>query len=468
MRKQRIVIVGAGPTGLGAAYRLKELGAHDFVVLDAGSKPGGLARSFQDERGFTWDVGGHVLFSHYSYFDAVLKRAMGDDGWYTHQREAWARMHGSWVPYPVQNNLRYLPKDAQVKCLQGLVQLYRRGSRGAEPANFREWIDANFGPGLAEEFMLPYNFKVWAYPPEELSWNWIGERVALVDLERALTNVLLERDDVSWGPNSTFQFPKHGGTGSVWQAVANLVGAEHLRLGVTVTGIDAGQKVVTTSSGERFPYDALISTMPLDRLVSMVEPREQKLVAAANRLLHSSTHVVGLGLEGPTPASMAKKCWLYFPESNAPFYRATVFSNYSPAHVPDPKRHWSLMTETSESSRKPVVAERLVAETIEGAIASGLIVSRDQVASVWTQRFEYGYPTPSLDRDACLAQVLPALEKQNIFSRGRFGAWKYEVGNQDHSLMQGVEVVNRIVLNVPETTLRFASTANANWGRIPG
>lgn len=450
----RVLIIGAGPTGLGAAWRLKELGERDFLVLDAAPEAGGLARSFRDERGFTWDVGGHVLFSHYEYFDRVLRTALGDDGWYHHQREAWARMSGKWVPYPVQLNLRHLPREALVKCVQGLVQASRRGPDAAPPANFAEWIDATFGPGLAEVFMRPYNFKVWAYPPEALGWSWVGERVAVTDLERVLTTLLLEKDDVSWGPNNTFQFPKEGGSGAVWRAVARRIGPEHLRCGVKVTGVDTAQKVVTARGGETFRYDALISTMPVDRLLSLVQPRDEGAAQAASRLLHSSTHVVGLGLEGQAPPSLATKCWMYFPEDNTPFYRATVFSHYSPAHVPDPRRYWSLMTETSESPSKPVVAARLAEDTIQGALASGLIESREQVASVWTHRVEYGYPTPSLDRDEQLSRILPALEAREVYSRGRFGAWKYEVSNQDHSLMQGVEVVNRLLQQAPETTLR--------------
>jgi protoporphyrinogen oxidase len=462
MERRRVVIIGAGPTGLGAAWRLKELGERDFVVLDGAKDAGGLASSFRDERGFTWDIGGHVIFSHYPYFDAALKRAVGEDGWYHHQREAWARMHGRWVPYPVQNNLRYLPREALVKCVQGLLRL-RSGS--PPPGNFREWIDATFGAGLAEEFMLPYNFKVWAYAPEAMSWSWIAERVAVTDLERVLTNVLLEKDDVSWGPNNTFQFPKVGGTGAVWSAVAKVVGSEHLRFGARVVGVDTRRHVVTVSTGEAFHYESLISTMPVDRLLSVVEPHDEVASQAAGRLLHSSTHVVGLGLEGTAPPELATKCWMYFPEANTPFYRATVFSHYSPAHVPDPTRYWSLMTETSESPRKPVNAARLAEDTIAGALASGLIESRAQVASVWSHRVEYGYPTPSLDRDAQLSLVVPALEAKDIFSRGRFGAWKYEVSNQDHSFMQGVEVVNRLLLGEPETTLRRIEAPRAPKSR---
>src|SRR4051794_27547353 len=84
----RIVIIGAGPTGLGAGYRLQELGYSDWVVLEASDHVGGLATSFQDDAGFTYDIGGHVMFSHYGYWDDVVDKLLGDD--YTElTREAW-------------------------------------------------------------------------------------------------------------------------------------------------------------------------------------------------------------------------------------------------------------------------------------------------------------------------------------------------------------------------------------------
>src|SRR5688572_5962823 len=102
----RYVIIGAGPTGLGAAYRLKELGQSDFLVLERDKHVGGLAASFVDDKGFTWDIGGHVQFSHYKYFDDLMVKALGADGWFHHQRESWAWMRDRFVPYPVQNNIR--------------------------------------------------------------------------------------------------------------------------------------------------------------------------------------------------------------------------------------------------------------------------------------------------------------------------------------------------------------------------
>jgi protoporphyrinogen oxidase len=463
MEKVKFLILGAGPTGLGAAYRLKELGEESFLILDFGDRPGGLASSFADAHGFTWDIGGHVLFSHYQYFDKLVDRALGEDAWLHHQRESWIWIEKRFVPYPMQNNIRYLPQDSMWKCLSGLIDLYRNNK--LEPRNFREWILATFGQGIAELFMFPYNFKVWAHPLEMLQFGWIGERVAITNLRRVMENILFAKDDLSWGPNNTFRFPKRGGTGAIWQGVAKLVGEEKIRLRETVVKLHSGRQEVVTEGGRRYQYDTLISTFPIDRLTSMLEDCPVEVKDAAKMLRHSSSNIVGVGLRGAPPAQLNTKCWMYFPENDCPFYRATVFSNYSPRNVPEGKGHWSLMAEVSESEFKPVDRDTVVDGVIQGMVNTGLIQTRDDVVSTWFYRAAYGYPIPTLDRDRVLSLILPALERAGIYSRGRFGAWKYEVSNQDHSLMQGVELINRLVLGIPEVTLAFPEIANANWGR---
>lgn len=457
---QRVVILGSGPTGLGAGYRLRELGHDNFHIYERDNQVGGLATSYQDAQGFTWDIGGHVQFSHYAYFDRLMDLAVDPPkgpGWLTHERESWVWIDGRFVPYPFQNNIRYLSEEKRWKCVQGLVQLYKQPFQG-RPRNFREWIDATFGPGLGEVFMIPYNFKVWAYPGEEMDFNWIGERVAVTDLERVLDNVLHEKDDLSWGPNNTFGFPKRGGTGAIWENVADLVGREQITLNAEVVGIDPDRKQVFFADGSSTDYDLLVSTLPIDRLVNLAELNA--LQEPASHLQYSSSHIIGIGLSGKPPETLKKKCWMYFPEQNCPFYRVTVFSNYSPENVPDIDTQWSLMAEVSESRHKPVVAEEVIDNTIEGMFATKLIHKSHDILSTWSYRAHYGYPTPALGRDAALNAIHPELAKWDIYSRGRFGGWKYEVSNQDHSLMQGVELVNHLTLGVPEVTYWFPNTAN--------
>ena len=270
-KRVKVLIIGSGPTGLGAAYRLKELGESSFLVLEKGMQVGGLSASFVDGKGFTWDIGGHVRFSHYRYFDHLMQKALGKEGWFQHQRESWGWLEGRFVPYPIQNNIGYLTKETMWKCLSGLITTYQQPPQG-KPEDFKEWILATFGKGLAEVFMLPYNYKVWAYPPEDMAYQWVGERVAVTDLKRVMNNVLFEKDDLSWGPNHTFQFPKQGGTGAIWKSVAQMVGEEHICLGSEVVEINSEEKEVRLSNGEVIQYEHLISTLPLDLLGKMLRP----------------------------------------------------------------------------------------------------------------------------------------------------------------------------------------------------
>lgn len=454
----RIVILGGGPTGLGAAYRLVELGYRDFTLIDRHPYLGGLAHSFTDASGFTWDIGGHVMFSHYEYYDRVFERLMGDE-FTLNMRESWVRMFDRWVPYPLQNNIRYLPKQVTFECLAGLVaaQAKAGGPEGAvaKARNFAEFCMAAMGKGICEHFMTPYNFKVWAHPLEMMNKTWIGERVAVVDVEKAIRNVVLGLDDFAWGPNNQFKFPLRGGTGEFYRRFDRVIGT-HVQLERKAVEINVDTRTIRFADGTTEAYDTLISTMPLDVLCGGVLTGDvpEVIRETAKRLRHSSGHMVGLGLrrDGGTPST---KSWMYFPESNCPFYRVTYLSNYSPHMTPDKDRYFSLLCETSASDFKPVNAATIVEDMIQGCINAGLLTEADRasIVSTWHYFAEYSYPTPTVDRDEILAVVIPWLERRGIFSRGRFGMWKYEVANTDHSLMQGVELVNRLLLGEAEKTI---------------
>lgn len=439
------LVLGAGPTGLGAACRLQEKGA-DWHVLEASAIFGGLSSSWVDGQGFTWDQGGHVQFSHYETFDRYMDRALGPEGWLTHQRESWVWIRQRFVPYPFQNNLHRLDPGERWRCVEGLWQVARHqisgaGAQDPAPAHFGEWISATFGAGVADVFMRPYNRKVWAYAPEELDYGWIGERVAVPDFGRILRSVCTQEDDISWGPNAVFRFPRSGGTGAVWNAIGHSLDSRRISLESEVVSVNVAERLVTTRSGKRWRYRHLISTLPLNHLIRLapgvVDP------GVADRLRFSSTTVVGVGMSGEIPAHLRTKCWMYFPESNSPYYRVTVFSNYSPDNVPMPGGQWSLMAEVARPAGVAVNAEEIEAETLKGLREDRLLGDSSSVVSVTSRHLPQGYPTPFRGRDSVVDPILRAFERAGVFSRGRFGAWKYEVSNQDHSFAQGYECVER-------------------------
>jgi len=305
--------------------------------------------------------------------------------------------------------------------------------------------------------------------------SWLGERVATANVAKVVENVLRNKEESGWGPNAVFRFPQEGGTGGIWKKVAALLPPEKQQYNAFVTNILAAEKKVQLSDGSTISYNKLLSTLPLDITLSWLGKPD-----LGKRLTKSASHIVGIGLRGLSPHD--NKCWLYYPEDDCPFYRCTVFSLYAKKNCPAdgaamptlrlgdkaqpvpagarPGPYWSLMFEISESDYKPVNGETVVEDTIQGAINTAMMTASDEIVSIYYRRLEHGYPTPSLERDAVLDEALPWLKKQDIWSRGRFGSYKYEVANQDHSMMLGVEAVDNILFGTKEFTLLYPSLTN--------
>ncbi|CRG92599.1 hypothetical protein PISL3812_09662 [Talaromyces islandicus] len=479
-----VLVIGAGPTGLGAAKRLNQIDGPSWLIVDSNETPGGLASTDVTPEGFLYDVGGHVIFSHYKYFDDCIDEALPKpDDWYTHQRISYVRCQGQWVPYPFQNNISMLPKEEQVRCIEGMIDaaLEARVSN-TKPKDFDEWILRQMGVGLADLFMRPYNFKVWAVPTTKMQCSWLGERVAAPNVKAVTSNVIMNKTAGNWGPNATFRFPARGGTGGIWTAVADTLPKEKTRYGEhgKVTKVNASAKVVTLGDGTTVGYEKLVSTMAVDGLIEQLGDKD--LIEDSKGLFYSTTHVIGVGIRGERPERIGDKCWLYFPEDNCPFYRATIFSNYSPYNQPEaskelptlqladgskpassgakPGPYWSIMLEVSESSYKPVNVETILKDSIQGLVNTEMLNPGDEIVSTYHRRFDHGYPTPSLEREGALTKILPKLQEKGIWSRGRFGSWRYEVGNQDHSFMLGVEAVDNIVNGAVELTLNYPDFVN--------
>lgn len=312
--------------------------------------------------------------------------------------------------------------------------------------------------------------------------EWLGERVAAPNVKLVTRNVILNKTAGNWGPNATFRFPARDGTGGIWIAVSNTLPEKNKRYGKhgEVTKVDSEKKIVTLGDGTTVKYGKLINTMAVDHLVEKMG--NQELVSLSKGLYYSSTHVIGVGIRGERPERIGDKCWLYFPEDNCPFYRATIFSNYSPYNQPEAGAklatlynadgskassdeakegpYWSIMLEVSQSTVKPVDEENLLKDCIQGLINTEMIKPEDEIVSTYHRKFDHGYPTPSLEREGVLKELLPKLQGMDIWSRGRFGSWRYEVGNQDHSFMLGVEAVDNIVTGAVELTLNYPDFVN--------
>ena len=198
----------------------------------------------------------------------------------------------------------------------------------------------------------------------------------------------------------------------------------------------------------------MVSTLRWKELLPRIKQTPPHVLAALDGLHHTEGMFIGIGVAEPCPST---NCWMYFPGSDSPFYRVTYLSNYSPKMAPG-REYFSLLAEVSVSAYKHENPDDVIERTIQGMVNCQLLTpeqAQNKIVSRELMRVPYSYPVPTLSRDAALEVIQPWLMENDVYSRGRFGAWRYEVGNMDHSVAQGVEWVNRILEDDRENELTY-------------
>lgn len=413
MSRAPVIIIGACLAGLAAARALVDKG-NEFLVLEAGDRVGGLCRT-EHVNGFSFDYSGHLLHLKGEKVRSIIRDDLGIE-LEEHVRRASVHVEGTYVPYPIQANFGRLSPATVKRCIEG----YRRSSADPDTVeqSFPEWARGQFGDGLAEIFMIPYNRKLYVHPLEEMEPSWTDRFIPRPEAE-AMERAARGEDTGTYGYNATFLYPSRGGIEILPKALAGGM-EDRILLGRRVASVDTGRRTVEVQSGEKYAYGDLISTVPLPDLLRMVSDLPADLIAPAERLRCSAVTVLCLGCDLPTDR---EEHWIYFPEQRYPFYRVGVFSNFSPSMAPPGTSSYyvEIAHRPGEAPDEAALTDKATRALIDlgivpngGRTSAGLLLSIP-CAYVFFDRF----------RQRNLASILAGLKERSIHSIGRYGAWEY-------------------------------------------
>jgi len=418
-KSMKIAIFGAGLTGLTLGYLLKSK-RMDFEILEKENNCGGLMRTLQED-GFTFDYGGsHIIFSKDREILDFMLSLLGDNK-IRNRRNTKIIYKGYYVKYPFENGLADLPKEENFECLYHFVQnlIKKEKEELKPPTNLKEWFYHTFGKGIAEKYLIPYNEKIWKYPLEKISLEWV-ERIPNPPLEDILKSSL-GMETEGYTHQLYFYYPKFGGVQALIRSLEGKVN------GKVVTNFEVkkikredGKWIISNNKREKL-FDKIISTIPIHNLINALDAPEE-VKNAANNLKYNSLITVMLGLD---VKKLNDLTWLYIPQKDALTHRVSFPSNYSPYAAPKGKS--SVLAEITCNIEDETwkMDDEQIANQVVDELNRLKIIDKTKVCFSKVKRMEYAYVINDLEYDKNIRIVKEFMKRMGIDLVGRFAEFKY-------------------------------------------
>ena len=392
------LIIGAGISGLSYAAATD----HECLVVEAEDQIGGYCKTIYKD-GFVWDYSGHFFhFQHPELRDYVMQR-IDPDEILTVQKHTQILYKDRHVDFPFQMNIHQLPQEEFIDCLYDLFNI----PEGAPSDTFKQMLYAKFGRSIAEKFLIPYNTKLYATDLDRLDVDAMGRFFPYADREQIVRNF---RHPEGKSYNATFLYPMQGCIRIV-NSVASHVNQDCISLGERLVSIDAATHTAVTDK-RTLHYDRLVSSMPLPKLMDLCGITYDKDAYTWNKVL-----VFNLGFDAKGPERT--NCWMYIPENKYVFYRVGFYDNIIG------QDRMSLYVEIGFGKDQPVGdVDALLQRTLADLRVAGILTDQHLVAEHHVLMDPaYVHITRRSEQDK--QEKMALLAQQDIYSIGRYGAWKY-------------------------------------------
>lgn len=396
----RYLILGGGPAGLTMAHQLLRRGEDSFLVLEAEEEAGGLCRSKQVD-GYPLDIGGgHFLDVKRPKVKEFLFSFLGEEEWEYFERDSRIEIEGYTIGHPFEANIWQFPITEQIAYIKSIA--YAGCNTGeAMPDDFVSWITWKLGKLIAENYMLPYNRKMYGNNLNILGTEWL-DKLPNVSLDETLRSCLTHHAYGTQPGHAQFLYPKHYGYGEVWLRMAEVLG-EHILYSQPVRKINFKTKTVETENGDNYCADRIISTIPWNTFTEILGiPKELREIITG--LKHTSVEIRYFPEHLDTKAH-----WIYCPDAKLAYHRVLVRHNFCKG-----RGYWT--------------------ETNMERVQNG---NGDQM-----ERFinTYAYPINDIGKNAKMKRLLMWCKENEVYGLGRWG--EHQHYNSDVTVEKAMQLGN--------------------------
>lgn len=399
----KYLILGAGPAGLTFANKLKQKGENSFLVLEREETAGGLCRSVEVD-GAPFDIGGgHFLDVRRPHVNEFLFGFMPEEEWDKYDRDSRIVVNGNVVNHPIEANIWQTKIEDQVEYLKSIA--VAGCNIGAPmPEAFVDWIYWKLGSKVAEDYMIPYNQKMFSKELNQLGTYWL-EKLPNVSFEETLLSCLTKKAYGTQPGHAQFYYPKKYGYGELWLRMADAV-KDNIEYRKAVKAIDFTTKTITTADEEKYQAETIITTIPwmeFDVIVGM--PGDIRESIGELKFSSIQTEYFAENLDMPCQ-------WIYYPDPKLSYHRILVRHNF----CPNSNGYW---TETN--------SERI-----------GMEEPNDN----FKYMNQYAYPLNTIRKPDIMKKLLSWSKEQGVIGLGRWG--EHQHYNSDVTVDLAMKLAERL------------------------
>lgn len=421
----KYLIVGAGITGLSTAYHL----GGNYIIIEALNCVGGMAATL-DYKGFKLDNAVHVLyFRHNEILDWI--RNTLKVGLIQKQRKSVIIINNSHVNFPLQYHLSELPSVQRFRSVLSISKTLLTSLKKST-GNFQDYSLNVFGAYLTNIFMKPYNEKLFGVELSRMNTDWLGDYVPKYSKHKMILSAFI-RSNRNPGRNSVYYYPVDGGIAKLAEGIRSKLNSQPL-YNKTLINLAVQKKTAYFSDNLEIRYDHLISTIPLHLLLNIIEDPPQKLKEYSLKLAYNPITLLHILMKGYVNHNYD---WIYFPETEIPFYRITFPGNINPVNCPS-----GYASATLEMGGEIKRNHHTEIECINLLQKAGLI-NKDisELEFIW-KLIPCGYIIYNECRNKSLSMITSYLDENNIWSIGRYGSWEYS--NMEDALIHGKRIAEKL------------------------